>query len=663
MRFTVGKKITLGIVLILLIGIVSMILIYQGLNSVKTAMDELAKIKEPASAASYEMEIQLHGIATAVLRYLDTGDPNVRNDARTNAAKFQKFHDEYLRLSGTAQAREWGKTLRLRHEEFKALGEVLMAKKDKQEALNIVIADNFEKIDEIIDDHLQPLTGGPSDGPDRGFGGSKAEVVLDIEADTAEMGVWLANYQRVRRAEYKDRMFKEEKEVHTGLSRLKAFDLTKEERHWMAVLQKLFNQTTSLIRQMLAGDEEIRERTQQFVSLVTEIDRILDDQIQLLAKQDLLAPTKAADEATLAVINRIRVLIPLFLLSAIGAALVLLHMMTKPVKTLIKGTEAIAGGDLTHRIQLISRDEFADLANDFNRMVERLEATTVSKSLLEVNEQQLKETVSRLSQEIADRIRAQEEQARLQASLRRSEMMAVMGSMVAGVAHEVRNPLFAISSTLDAFETRFAARDEYQRYIGVLRAEVTRLTGLMRALLEYGKPPSREFVQDSIEDVVTQAVRSCTPLAEGLNVKISEPDREGRRFVRMDRERLLQVFQNLIENAIQHSPPGASVTVEADELCEEGQNWFRYEIKDSGPGFSQDDLPRIFEPFFTRRPGGTGLGLSIVQRIMEEHGGRISADNRPEGGAIIAVRFPLVQKMIPEGHQEANRGTEQDPVG
>lgn len=601
LRFTVAKKITLGVVLILLIGIVSMILIYQGLNSVKTAMDELAKIKEPASAASYEMEIQLHGTATAVLRYLDTGDPNARNDAATNAAKFQKFHEHYVRLSGTAPARQAGETLHLRYQELKALGETLMAKKDKQEALNIVIADNFEKIDEIIDDHLQPLTGGSSDGPDRGFAGSKAEVVLDIEADIAEMGVWLANYQRVRKPEYKDRMFKEEKEVRTGLSRIKALDLTKEERHWTAVLEKLLNQTTSLIGQMLADDEEVRKRAQKFVGLVTEMDRILDDKIQVLAKEDLLTPTKAADEATLAVINRVQVLIPLFLLSAIVASLVLLRMMTKPVKALIKGTEAIAGGDLTHRIQPTSRDEFADLANDFNRMVEQLEATTVSKSLLEVNEQKLKDTVSRLSQEIADRIRAQEEQARLQASLRRSETMAVMGSLVGGVAHEVRNPLFAISSTLDAFETRFANRDEYQRYLGVLRAEVNRLTRLMQALLEYGKPPSQEFVQGSIEDVLGQAVRSCAPLAEDSNVKISEPDRRDRRLIRMDRERLLQVFQNLIENAIQHSPPGGSIVLETEEICEGEQSWIGYSIKDSGPGFSQDDLPRIFEPFFTRR--------------------------------------------------------------
>jgi signal transduction histidine kinase len=129
----------------------------------------------------------------------------------------------------------------------------------------------------------------------------------------------------------------------------------------------------------------------------------------------------------------------------------------------------------------------------------------------------------------------------------------------------------------------------------------------------------------------------------------------------MDRERLLQVFQNLIENAIQHSPPGGSVVIEAAEVCETGQSWISYEIKDSGEGLAQNDLPKIFDPFFTRRRGGTGLGLSIVQRIVEEHGGQIAAGNRSEGGAVLTVRFPLVQQTVQErGDQEVQRGTKQD---
>jgi signal transduction histidine kinase len=122
---------------------------------------------------------------------------------------------------------------------------------------------------------------------------------------------------------------------------------------------------------------------------------------------------------------------------------------------------------------------------------------------------------------------------------------------------------------------------------------------------------------------------------------------------------LLQVFQNLIENAVQHSAPGGTVVIEQGGA--EDKKWICYKIKDSGPGFAQSDLPKIFEPFFTRRRGGTGLGLSIVQRIVDEHGGEIAAANRPEGGAVLTVKLPLDDQRAQENsRQEVHRGAKQD---
>jgi signal transduction histidine kinase len=104
--------------------------------------------------------------------------------------------------------------------------------------------------------------------------------------------------------------------------------------------------------------------------------------------------------------------------------------------------------------------------------------------------------------------------AELEASLRQSEMMSLLGSLVAGVAHEVRNPLFGISSILDAFETRFSDRTEYLRYTNVLRDEIGRLTVLMEELLEYGKPFRGELYLVSIEEMVSRSIRACMPAAK-----------------------------------------------------------------------------------------------------------------------------------------------------
>jgi len=131
-------------------------------------------------------------------------------------------------------------------------------------------------------------------------------------------------------------------------------------------------------------------------------------------------------------------------------------------------------------------------------------------------------------------------------------------------------------------------------------------------------------------------------MAERLNVRIANKiSGEGFTPIAMDQARLLQVFQNLIENAVQYSPPGGTITIESGKVCRDNKDWIWCTIKDSGPGFQLDDLPKIYEPFFTKRHGGTGLGLAIAQKIVEQHGGRISAGNRPEGGAIITVILPI----------------------
>ena len=235
-------------------------------------------------------------------------------------------------------------------------------------------------------------------------------------------------------------------------------------------------------------------------------------------------------------------------------------------------------------------------------------------------------------------------QVELETSLRRSELMAALGSLVAGVAHEARNPLFGISAVFDAFEARFGGPPEHQRYISALREELGHLNRLMDDLFDYGEPSSKELRASSIYDAIAAGIAICEPLAERGQVKIVNRAPKTLAPVMMDEIRLPQIFSNLIKNAIQHSSPGASVYVEAREIILDDRLWFECRVKDSGPGFQVEDLPRIFDPFFTKRYGGTGLGLSIVQRIVQDHGGKITAGNRSEGGAEIVVRIPVEQR-------------------
>ncbi len=237
--------------------------------------------------------------------------------------------------------------------------------------------------------------------------------------------------------------------------------------------------------------------------------------------------------------------------------------------------------------------------------------------------------------DVTEHRRAEEERARLQ-------VMGALGHLVGGLAHEVRNPLFVISATVEALMAGLEDADPayLRQALENLQEPTARLTELMSELLEYGKPLGQGLTMGSFHDVVSQAVVDCQTLAAEKEVRLGlrSPGRELR--VSMIRRRLLMALVNLLQNAIQHTPRGGEVAVELEERMDDGEARVLCAVKDSGPGFQIQDFARIFEPFFTRRKGGTGLGLPIAQRIVEEHGGRIAAGNLPEGGAVITVDLP-----------------------
>jgi len=230
------------------------------------------------------------------------------------------------------------------------------------------------------------------------------------------------------------------------------------------------------------------------------------------------------------------------------------------------------------------------------------------------------------------------ELVRVQEKLLRAERMSQMGALVAGVAHEVRNPLFGISATLDAFENEYD-RHEFREYFAALREQLDRMGQLMHELLEYGRPFASVLNPECIAVVVNASVTNAATLARQHHVTLQSTVPPSLVAVPMDRPRMAQVFDNLIANAIQHSREGGGVSISA-EVTADGR-WARIAVEDRGTGFHENDRLRIFEPFFTRRRGGTGLGLSVVHRIVDEHGGTVEASNREGGGASMIVTLPI----------------------
>ena len=238
------------------------------------------------------------------------------------------------------------------------------------------------------------------------------------------------------------------------------------------------------------------------------------------------------------------------------------------------------------------------------------------------------------------------EVTRLQEALRHSENMAALGAIVGGVAHEVRNPLCGISATVQLFESRLGDRPELRDCAAMLNGNVQRLLELMQELLDYARPVSPAFAPAALAEVVEEAVRACRSLAEPREVTIECEIPADLPPLRVDRRRLVQVFHNVVSNAVAFSPPRSTVRVRAHAEADS----VRSEIEDSGGGFAPEEIARVFDPFFTRRRDGTGLGLSIARRIVEAHGGGIAAANRPGGGgALLTITLPRSHVRPPGG--------------
>ncbi len=235
---------------------------------------------------------------------------------------------------------------------------------------------------------------------------------------------------------------------------------------------------------------------------------------------------------------------------------------------------------------------------------------------------------------------------RMENELARARTLETIGLVAGGVAHEVRNPLFAIQTVSAALHKKLGGAEEYTEYLRHIREQVERLNALMKDLLILGRPiDPATFGPVPLRDVIEETVKNLAPrhpeVAEVLERRL--PDEAV--CARGARDKLAQVVENLLSNALSFTPEGGSVRVSVER---EGECRMKLEVADAGPGIAPELLPRLFEPFQSRRKGGTGLGLAIVHKIVEAHGGTVEARNNDPGpGATFTVTLPLEGSDLP----------------
>lgn len=237
-----------------------------------------------------------------------------------------------------------------------------------------------------------------------------------------------------------------------------------------------------------------------------------------------------------------------------------------------------------------------------------------------------------------------------QAEARRSERLAALGQLSAGLAHEIRNPLGVIKGSAEMLSQKLQASDELSRELaGYISTEVNRLSALVTEFLDFARPLHAQLQPGDVTAVLERTLEIVAHRWKGNPVRV-ERDYAGKLpLVPLDESLCEQAFLNLVQNAYEAmEEQGGMLRVEARANWVNGREGVQVVLADSGPGIPDRLREEIFNPFVTTKKTGVGLGLSIVSKIVDGHHGSIRVENGPEGGAIFTLFFPLEEAGEPQ---------------
>jgi hypothetical protein len=330
--------------------------------------------------------------------------------------------------------------------------------------------------------------------------------------------------------------------------------------------------------------------------------------------------------------RRIALTVLVFTLGIAGS-LVLAWRVTRPIQQVVAAAQQVAQGDLSQTLPAKRRDEIGELERSFNEMVERLRA----------------------NRELEDR-------------LRQAERLSAIGRLASGIAHEVRNPLNFINLSIDYLRSRFAPagaaaeREEFDRLVGSVKKEVHRLNGMVENFLILGKPLKLNRKACRVEVLLENVAEVARQKAAAQGIQVVTRTVPDLPALPADAAQLTTCFMNLMVNAFQAMPQGGRLQIEVRPVAGavgpapgpgdaggEGAGGapapaapaVAIVFQDSGAGIPAADLEKIFEPYFTTKDAGIGLGLAITRKIVEEHGGTITAESRPGEGTRMTIRLPV----------------------
>jgi len=351
-------------------------------------------------------------------------------------------------------------------------------------------------------------------------------------------------------------------------------------------------------------------------------------------------------------INFIKRLIATILMFAlgIGGSVVLAWTYAKPISRVVQAARRVAKGNLDERLPTNRHDEIGELNRSFNEMVERLR-----------------------------------EKAELEARLHQAERLSAIAHLASGIAHEVRNPLNSISLIIDHLGAQFAPqarpeREEFSRLTLIIKQEIHRLNAMIETFLKYGKPLELRREPTDIRKLLDEVLEVAEQKSQTQQIRLERNYADALPLVWVDAAHIKTCFLNLVLNGLQAmSQGGGTLSITTRVACGDGSQlvdssigqlgkdgkpeadgdlgarpideltarpidssngWLEVRFQDTGVGIVPEDLPRVFEPYFTTKEVGIGLGLALTKKILEQHGGHIDLASEPGKGTVARIRLP-----------------------
>ncbi len=293
------------------------------------------------------------------------------------------------------------------------------------------------------------------------------------------------------------------------------------------------------------------------------------------------------------------------LAAAVGLGAMLIgQRLLAPIRVLTDGVKAVARGELSRKVAVRSKDELGLLAREFNAMAASLE--------------------------------------RQRSELLRAERLAAVGRISAQITHEIRNPLNAIGLNAELLAEELSGAEspaEARALVQAIGREVDRLGAVTEEYLRFARLPKPALASEDLNEVLSSLCEFVRPELAAAHVSLRLELGEGLPPVRADEGQLRAAFLNLLRNSREAMPGGGEVQV-GTRVAPGG---VEVEVKDTGPGISDEALPRIFDPFYSTKEKGTGLGLAFAQQVVQEHGGTIRCDSAPGAGTTFTVRLPRAE--------------------